>query len=171
MVKLIGALCILIASGFIGMEISRSLAERTKQLRQFISALESLEAEILFGHAHLPEASMRISRQFDHPIGRIFQSFSENLESEETTAKEAWKKSLMEHWKSTALKTNELDILLQFGETLGRHDRYQQQKHIRLAVTHLERLEKESYQRQTTYGKIANNMGFLSGILLILLLL
>jgi len=171
MIKLIGALCIFLACGFCGMEISKRMAERTKQLRLFIAALESLEAEIVYGHSLLHDASRRIASQLEGPVSNIFRFFSDKLVREETTAKNAWKESLDKYWKKSALKTAEYEILLQFGETLGRHDLEQQQKHIRLAITHLEREEKESYRRQTTYGKIANNFGFLSGLLVILLLI
>ena len=171
MVKWFGALCIFLSSGWLGMEISRKMAERTRQLRLFIAALESLEAEILFGHFHLQAASQRIAKQIEKPIGTFFELFANKLAKDDVTAKEAWKESLEEHWNQTALSKAEWEILLQFGETLGRHDINQQQKQIRLAIHHLGREEKESYRRQSTYGKIANNIGFLSGLLLILLLL
>jgi stage III sporulation protein AB len=57
-------------------------------------------------------------------------------------------------WNRTAFKTTELEILKQFGETLGKHDLVQQQKQIRLALTHLEREEEdEAREKQASYGK------------------
>jgi stage III sporulation protein AB len=58
----------------------------------------------------------------------------------------------------------------QFGETLGRHDRMSQQKHIMLTLTHLEREEADAIQAQATYEKMTKSLGFLSGLLLIILL-
>ena len=58
----------------------------------------------------------------------------------------------------------------QFGETLGRHDRISQQKQIMLTLTHLEREEADAIQAQATYEKMVKSLGFLSGLLLIILL-
>jgi stage III sporulation protein AB len=59
----------------------------------------------------------------------------------------------------------------QFGETLGRHDRFSQQKQIMLTLTHLEREEGNSIESQAKYEKMVKSLGFLSGLLLIILLI
>ena len=59
----------------------------------------------------------------------------------------------------------------QFGETLGKHDRIQQQKQIQLALTHLTREEVEAREKQASYGKMFKNLGFLSGLFIIILLM
>ena len=71
----------------------------------------------------------------------------------------------------TALKKKEYEILRQFGETLGRHDLISQQKHIKLALTHLETEEAEANLAQAKNEKMVKSLGFLSGLLLILLLM
>lgn len=170
MIKWIGAICILIATSKIGFDASKLLTERTRQIRMLKSALQSLEAEIMFGHVPLHEAARRIAKQIEGPIGKIFEMFASNLINKETTAKAAWEESISQLWKETALKKSEQEILLQFGETLGKHDRIQQQKQIRLALTHLEREEQEARDKQLTYGKMIRNLGVLGGLLIILLL-
>src|SRR5690606_5116679 len=100
----------------------------------------------------------------------LFDTFADHLIQRDIRAKEAWEFSLQEIWKKTALKKAELDILLQFGENLGRHDLEQQQKQIRLALTHLEREEKEAEEIQKSYGRMYRSLGILAGLLLTLLL-
>lgn len=171
MIKIIGAVFILIATSWIGFEASKNLSERTRQLRLWKLALQSLEAEIMFGHAPLHEAARRIANQVDPPIGQIFHQFQTMLVKEDMSANEAWKTSLNVIWNKTALKKTELEILEQFGETLGKHDIVQQQKHIRLALTHLEREEVEAREKQGIYGKMYRNLGFLTGLFIIILLM
>ncbi|MEH6940358.1 stage III sporulation protein SpoIIIAB [Bacillus sp. JJ722] len=170
MVKLIGAALILIASTWIGFEISRHLSQRPKQLRLFRTALQALEAEIMYGHAPLQEAAVRLSKSLPKPINIFFRTFAKQLQLQDTNVKTAWDTSLEETKKVLALKQNEIEILLQFGETLGRHDRYQQQKQIALTMTHLEREESEALQVQSKYEKMVKSLGFLTGLLLIILL-
>lgn len=169
--KLIGSLLILAASGWFGLEWSKSYSERIRQLRMIKTALRSLEAEIMYGHTPLHEASRKISVQFDPPVSHLFTRFSAKLIDREITARDAWTESIREIWKETALKRPEREILLQFGETLGKHDLLQQQKQIHLALTHLEREEQEAREKQQTYGKMAKSLGFLTGLLIIILLI
>lgn len=101
----------------------------------------------------------------------IFQSFASRLESGEQTVREAWIDSLKENWKLTAFQQTEYEILQQFGETLGQHDRESQQKHIRLCITHLEREEEEAKALQLQYEKMIKSLGVLAGLLIVILLL
>ncbi|MDP4085604.1 MAG: stage III sporulation protein SpoIIIAB [Bacillota bacterium] len=170
MLKLIGAVFIMRATTWTGFEASRKYSERTKQLRLLKSALQSLEAEIMYGHTPLHEASRRLAEQLPYPLARFFDSFAKKLTNMETTVKDAWEMSLREIWRQTALKQGEFEIMKQFGETLGRHDRISQQKQIMLTLTHLEREELDAVDKQAKYEKMVKSLGFLSGLLLSILL-
>lgn len=171
MMKLIGAVLIIAATTWTGIEAAKQLSQRPKQLRHIKSALQSLEAEIMFGHTPLHEASRKLASQLSKPISLIFETFAIKLTSSDTTVSHAWEESLKDTWKLTALKQGEYEILKQFGETLGRHDKYSQQKQINLAITHLEREEGDAHERQSKYEKMVKSLGFLSGLLLIILLM
>ncbi|OCA91058.1 stage III sporulation protein SpoAB [Bacillus sp. FJAT-27225] len=171
MIKLFGAIFILISTTWAGFELARHLSERPKQLRQLKSALQSLEAEIMYGHTPLHEASRRLAAQLPHPLSWLFESFGNRLAATETTVKEAWEESLQEVWRLTALKQGEFEIMSQFGETLGRHDRLSQQKQIQLTLNHLEREEAEARDIQSKYEKMMKSLGFLSGLLLIIVMI
>jgi stage III sporulation protein AB len=170
MIKLIGAIIIIIATTWTGFEAARNFSDRPKQLRALRSALQSLEAEIMFSHTPLHEAARRLAAQLTNPLSKFFETFAARLTKTETTVKEAWETSLQEIWKLTALKQGEFEIMKQFGETLGRHDRISQQKHILLTLSHLEREEADAIDRQAKYEKMLKSLGFLSGLLLIILL-
>ncbi|MBM7693264.1 stage III sporulation protein AB [Peribacillus deserti] len=171
MLKVIGAAFILLATTWSGFEISRGFTERPRQLRQLRSSLQALEAEIMYGQTPLKDASIKLSKQLPKPLSWFFEAFAGKIENNETTVREAWEASLQEVWKWLSLKQGEYEILVQFGETLGKHDRMSQQKQIILTLTHLEREEKEALDRQTKYEKMIKSLGFLSGLLLIILLL
>ncbi|KYC95099.1 MULTISPECIES: stage III sporulation protein SpoIIIAB [Heyndrickxia] len=171
MVSVIGAIFIILSTTWAGFELSRHLSERPKQLRMLRTALQSLEAEIMYGHTPLHEASRKLAAQLPKPISIIFERFSQKLTTMETTVKIAWEESLQEIWKITALKKSEYEILIQFGETLGKHDRATEQKQIILTLTHLEREESEARDKQQKYEKMMKSLGFLSGLLIVILLL
>ncbi|MBD8070409.1 stage III sporulation protein SpoIIIAB [Bacillus sp. PS06] len=171
MIKVIGAILIISASTWIGFEVSRHLTERPRQLRYLRTALKSLEAEIMYGHIPLDEAALNLSRQMPKPLSLFFDTFSKKLRTGETLVRQAWEDSMKEVWKLTAFKQGEYEILKQFGETLGQSDRISQQKHILLALTQLEQEEIEARDKQTKYERMIKSLGFLSGLLLIILLM
>ena len=53
----------------------------------------------------------------------------------------------------TSLKRSEYEILVQFGETLGKHDRMTEQKQIILTLTHLEREEEDARDNSSAMKK------------------
>ncbi|MEC1345865.1 stage III sporulation protein SpoIIIAB [Bacillus haynesii] len=171
MLKLLGAVLILAAATWTGFEMAKPFKERPKQIRQLLAALQSLEAEIMYGHTPLRQASKQIAHQLSEPVASLFQTFAEQLEKGSASAGTAWEDSLEKVWPETALKKKEYEILRQFGETLGRHDLISQQKHIKLALTHLETEEAEANLAQAKNEKMVKSLGFLSGLLLILLLM
>ncbi|MFY4776268.1 stage III sporulation protein SpoIIIAB [Metabacillus sp. RGM 3146] len=171
MIKLIGAVLIIAASTFTGFEFARRFSDRTKLLRQLKSALQSLEAEIMFSHKPLAAAAYDIGKQIPKPLSLFFEKFSERLSKGHTSVKAAWDSSLDDLASFSSIKKGELQVLKQFGETLGKHDLISQQKHIRLALTHLEREESDAEDRQARYEKMIKSLGFLSGLLIVILLM
>lgn len=78
---------------------------------------------------------------------------------------------MKKHWPWNAMGKTELEILLQFGRTLGQHDLEQQQKQIQLTIHHLDRVLQEALEVGEQYQKMARGMGVLSGLLVIILII
>ncbi|WP_100404763.1 stage III sporulation protein SpoIIIAB [Bacillus solitudinis] len=169
--KLLGAIFILLTTTILGFGFAKRLSERPRQLRQLKVALQSLEAEILYGLTPLAEASQNLAKQMPDPISSFFSEFAFRLLNKEESAYEAWENSLQETWSETALLQNEREVMSQFGATLGQQDREQQQKQIKLTLSHLEREEGEARDQQTRYEKMIKSLGFLTGLLIIILMM
>ncbi|WP_203361786.1 stage III sporulation protein SpoIIIAB [Bacillus sp. REN10] len=169
--KWIGALFILFGSFWIGTEQGRKLSERTKQIRLLKSALQALEAEIVYGHTPLHESARKLSERLPPPIASLFSSFAHLLTTTEMDAPSAWRQSLNAIWPYTELKEEERSILLEFGDTVGKHDRLTEQKQILLTLTHLARQEQEAAEKYKQYGKLYRNLSVIGGLFIVLLLL
>ncbi|MCT2537527.1 stage III sporulation protein SpoIIIAB [Aquibacillus koreensis] len=169
--KWIGALLLISATTWVGFELAKKLNERPKQIRQLKSALQILEAEILYSQSPIVEACLHVSNQLPHPISWFFKSVSKDLKKSAVSLTDIWSKNLNKFWPLVSLGQNEKEILRQFGRTLGQHDFTQQQKHIQLALTHLERELQEAIDYQYRYSKMVKSLGFLTGLLVVLLLI
>ena len=169
--KLLGAILILLTSTAMGFMFSSRYRERPRQLRQLKSALQSLEAEIMYGLTPIHEAAAHLAEQIPHPINGFFIELVQQLDKRNGQSFHyIWNEALENFWPKTALKINEKEIWKQFGQTLGQTDRDNQQKHIKMALSHLDREEKEARLAQQQYEKMTKSLGVLGGLLLILLL-
>jgi len=168
--KIIGSLLIILTSMAIGRMYGKRYRDRPRQLRQLRSALQVLETEITYSLRPIGDVAAKLMQQLPKPINLFFKQLTEEL-NKGLPLQGAWKESVHKFWQGTALKKSEQDILLQFGVTLGQSDRENQEKHIHLALTHLEREEFEAREAQATYEKLWNTMGFLAGLLIVLLLI
>jgi stage III sporulation protein AB len=168
---MIGAILIILTTTWVGFELAKRLSERPRQIRQLKVAIQSLETEILYGLTPLAEASQNLAKQMPKPISYFFEHFAFRLQNKEESAFQAWEKSLHETWSLTALLQNEREVMSQFGATLGQQDREQQQKQIKLTLSHLEREEGEARDQQSRYERMVKSLGFLTGLLIIILMM
>lgn len=171
MLKLIGAVLVLVSGTLFGFYQAAQFANRPKQVRQLILAMQRLETEIMYGFTPLPDALNKIGQQLAAPLQAIFIETSRKLtESHGYTAQQSWQQSVAEQWKHTALKQNEKNILHQFGFTLGTSDRNDQIKHIKLAVNQLQHEEAAARDDQARYEKMCKSLGLLAGALIVILI-
>ncbi|WP_255301159.1 stage III sporulation protein SpoIIIAB [Bacillus sp. Marseille-P3800] len=171
MMRWLGALLIIGCTTIYGFYQARLLQERPRHIRQLRSALQSLEAEMLYGQTPLAKASQNIAEQLKGPVAALFATFSRSLAEKKATAKDAWETAIHDTWKDLSLQEKEKEVLLQFGATLGTMDRVHQQKQLKLTQTHLERDEEEAKSIQARYEKMYKALGVLAGLLIVILMM
>ncbi|ANX12854.1 stage III sporulation protein SpoAB [Fictibacillus arsenicus] len=171
MMSWIGALAILSATTIFGFEWAKRIRERPKRLRELKVTLQALEAEIMYGSTPLGEAFQHIGKPLKVPLSSFFLTISELLNDGHYTVQEAWECQLDVLAKETSFKSGEIEVLRQFGSTLGRHDKEHQQKQIQLTLAHLNREEKEARDIQERYEKMCKSLGVLMGLLIVILLM
>ncbi len=169
--KWIGALLVMIATTWIGFEWSSKFSNRPKQIRQLKNALQILEGEILYSQLPLQEAFFVISKQIPQPIKYFFQTLAEQMEKNQAAFPLIWEKEVSKLIRHSYLGKNEGEILYQFGRSIGQHDFSQQQKHIFLTMSHLDRELQESRDEQLKFANMAKSLGLLLGIFIVLVLL
>ncbi|ASS75952.1 stage III sporulation protein AB [Tumebacillus algifaecis] len=171
MIKLFGSLIILLVATSFGFRMASRYAERSKQLRLFINALQLLETEILYTATPLSEACRKIGTRIPGPVGTFFAELGHKLrEGQGVTAGEIWRETLTAHKVNLRLKEADRDVLHSFGQTLGISDRQDQIKHIQLALAHLGTEEQGAREEQSKNEKMWRYLGALMGLTLVILL-
>ncbi|MBE3553434.1 MAG: stage III sporulation protein AB [Thermicanus sp.] len=169
-IKGVGAFLVLLMSTLAGFLISNRFSGRTKEIRQLENILLALETEILYGATPLGEIIKRIGEREKGPIAHICQRIAVRLKEREFSFRQIWEEELRRGWPTTHLKRDEQEILLQLCSILGLSDMETQRNHLRLALAHLKEEEKEALDDQVKYEKLSRTLGFLSGLLLVILM-
>lgn len=169
--KWIGALMIIGMTTWVGFDKSYQLTKRPKHIRQLKNSLQILEAEMIYSQSSLQMAFKNIARQVPYPLSYFFHSLDQSMQSTQFDLTDYWDKSVLALLHQSSLGFNEAEILKQFGRTLGQHDMIQQQKHIQLTISHLERELEEAKDEQYRFSKMAKSLGVLLGVFIVLLLI
>lgn len=169
--KLIGSICLLFAGTVFGFYRAAEYAKRPQQIRQLIGMLQRLETEVSYGLTPLPEALRAVSRQGAEPLAGLLRSAAEQLAAKDgRSMREIWQESVKQSWGSTSLKSNEQEIMLDLGLTLGISESLDQVKHLRLAVSQLQVVEAAALDEQRRYERMWRSLGVLVGALAVILM-
>ncbi|GIM44563.1 stage III sporulation protein SpoAB [Collibacillus ludicampi] len=171
MIKAVGAILVILAATGMGLRQAHRYHERPRELHQLITALRMLETEILYGATPLPQAFRRIADRFTGEMRLMFLALSRHItEGDGRPVSEVFRDVLHEWMPRLHLRKQDIEILIQFGETLGISDREDQIKHIALACSSLSAEEEEARDESMRLGRMWRYMGALLGIAVVILL-
>lgn len=111
----------------------------------------------------------QLSKQLTQPLGQIFQAIAEKLEQSHESLQTIWTDIVNKKWSLTAMSHKEKEIMIQFGQSLGVHNLDQQQKQIHLAKLHLQRELSDATDDERKFASLFRTLGFLTGLLLMLI--
>ncbi|THF75912.1 stage III sporulation protein SpoIIIAB [Cohnella fermenti] len=172
MIRLVGAALILFAGTMIGFLQAARFAERPKQIRHLLHALQRLETEIGYGQTPLPEALLRVAKVLPPPLAGLFERIAGELRSASgETVKAAWERIIGGGWASTAMRAGELEAMLRLGASLGGSGRDDQLKHVRLAMLQLQAEETAAREDQAKYERLSRSLGVLGAALVVILMM
>ena len=172
MIKLIGAILVLISAYAIGSLLALQVKEQEKWLKDIKTALFLLTGELEYRQVPLPDALSIIGKRHGGKMASFFQTLSEELAKKEGfSLQELWKKEAVTALKdaplSKAQKEEFSDLGLYFMET----DKETRRNSLEF---YLKRLEEEIVNlRETGKDKayLCRTLGMLGGIFLLILVL
>lgn len=169
--KIVAMLTIVISTTLIGLKISKDYRERPRQIRQLIFALQIHSSEIGYGTTLLPDIWYKLGKRLDAPVNQLYQGAYDIYHYQQCDTLTAMTQSLRDVTSNLSLAKDEIEIITFLGKQLGRSDRKEQEKYLSLAMTELSRLEVSACQEAVKYVRLWNALGFLSGLLIIIILL
>ena len=163
MIKIVGVLMIIGSSGFLGRYIYILLKDRRDLLRELISAVDILQAEIVFKRSELCEAFEVICRRIGGK-SRIFWSSVTDKLKEGEKLETAFEQS-SKHLSARGMTKEDGDILMSFCSVLGRYDSYEQASMLKNIRIMLERQYAQSEKEFSEKGRLYRALGLSIGII------
>lgn len=170
LLKVIASACIVLATTAVGFDMARRYRDRPQHLRQLQSALQGLATEICYGATPLPEAFASLASTHKAPVADMFYAAAAELAIPGTPAGTGWQRGVDALLKRSALKQSDVLVVGQLGSVLGLSDRLDQERHLLLAVQHLQREEAVAEQERQQNERMWRYLGVLSGLLLVIVL-
>lgn len=170
MLKLVGAVLLAGGAAFLGFSAAAQLERRVKALRAMLGALESLERELSFRLAPMPELLEELTRRTQPPINAFFARCLAGLDTlGEHTLSELWNESL--EAVPMNLGPEERQVLRELGGILGRYDGDGQREALALSRTQLSQCLTSAVEERTRLGRVYGVLGLTAGALTVILLL
>lgn len=173
MLKLIGALIVVVATTSYGFYRSSLYKKRVEQLKHLIYIFNRLRSDIQFNLTPLPEAFRQLSLTIESPFNTFFKQLYLNLEQDRISSsfEQIWATELEKLQYESELLPQQLDILKQLGAVLGISDSEDQYQHLQHAIERLTIEETIAVEEHGKYASLWRNLGALVGVALVILLI
>ena len=172
MVKLIGAVLVLVSAYAIGSLLAQQVKEQEKWLKDIKTALFLLMGELEYRQVPLPDALEIIGKRHGGRLAAFFQKLSGELAKKEGfSLQELWKKTAVSALKDCPLKAEQKEEFGDLGLYFMESDKDTRRSSLEF---YLERLEEDIVGiRETGADKayLCRTLGMLGGIFLLILVL
>lgn len=147
--------------------ISNKYKNRTEQLCEMKRALNFFEAKIEYTHEPLQDIFIDISNILKQEMANLFKVAS--VKMREKSAKEAWEYSI--DISQNSLNNEDINIIKDFGKTLGQTDLNGQLSKTKLILEFLDKQIEEAKEEERKNKKLYRSLGVLTGIGLVIILI
>lgn len=170
--KLCGSLCILGAASYYGILLNKTFDDRNVALRHLYSIFLQLKSEMQYMNTPLPECFASIGEHAKEPIKSWLLGIASSMENqEETSFGNIWRESLETLYMDSALKKEDINLLLELADKLGAADRNAQMNAMDYTLIQLERnrtgLEQEMKEKKKVITTITMFVGLVTLIVLL----
>lgn len=171
LVKIIGGLLIISASGLLGIVYSNRLSIRHKELNNLRRYMQMLETEVTYGATPLPIALRNVSNKAEGMLSSFFGFISDSLTDRSFyTVRDAWTYGTEKVLMQSSLQRADIELIKSFGSILGCSDREDQKKHFELFYLQLRHQEDAALEEIRKSAKMYRDLGFLLGIAVFIVL-
>lgn len=170
--KILLCTVIICFSGLIGILKAYGYGERTRLLSEFMQASEKVRIEIEYRREPLPVIFERMSENMEKKVsGFFFQRVLDFREEKSLELHQCWEWAADEIYEKTALTSGDIMLIKELGNQLGRTGLSGQSKILELSLKQFEMQLAQAEEENRTKGKMYISLGFVAGILIVILII
>lgn len=171
-VKFIGGFLIISSTTLIGFSYGGRYSNRLNNLIYMEQCLKILETEIVYGAIPLPEALSSVYHKGNKKVSIIFEDIKNHLlENKKGDVFESFAHVINSSKDKLNFRKEDIEIILSLGRVLGSSDREDQEKNFKLILTQINVLQREAKLEKDKNEKMYKNLGVLTGIAIVIILL
>lgn len=172
LLKFLGGLLIIVSTTSMGFLYGSRFSNRFDNLIFLEQCFKILETEIVYGAVPLPEALTNVYNKGNKKVSFIFEEIKIYLLNNK-------KGDVFNSFTSVTavlrdklnLKERDIEIFLSLGRVLGSSDRQDQEKNFKFILNQIAILQKEAKLERDKNEKMYKNLGILTGIGIVIILL
>ncbi len=172
LLKWVGAGALLLGSAGFGFDFAKKYRKRPLELREMMTALRMLRADIAYHRLPLPESFLKIAKHFPEQSGthQLFAKTADILTTSGTQAEDAFAEALEQTGEFWSLSAEDISALRQFSHTIGNTNAELQESAINAILAELSDREKEAVTDRDRFEKVYRTTGVLIGVLVVVML-
>ncbi len=172
MLRLLGVLLVLAGSTGYGVNLCIELNEGLTNVRYVIHILDAFLSEVGFRRLSLPECCRVIAKESTEPyksmLSNVYQAYEMEGKGEFTTC---WKLEMEKGLKKLPLSAEEKTVILQLFDGAAIYDLDRQKSILESRKVLLSKYQKKREQEIAEKKKVYTSLGFMAGLLLVLILI
>ncbi len=171
-IKFVLVMIVLIGSSFLGYLLANRYKSRVNELSDFLVALDIFETKIKYTYDSLTTTFLYIADNMKTKIYRIFYITAEEIKNNKNdSAGESFKKTIDGEKIFLNLTKEDIEVVKSLGVSLGQTDLEGQLKNIELVRTSVKKQLEDARNEKNKNYKLYRNMGVLSGLIIIIIIL
>ena len=172
MLKILGALLVIGSFTGIGMTQRQQFRRRVIALGDMLSALDMISAELSFHLTSIPDIVAKLAADTRSSICGLFQPMQQLMRQDANLSMTfKWMKSMREYGASVGLTQDDVVILCDLAEFIGKYDVQAQLNSIAYAKTRLTKQLDIASMEMKSKGNVYRTCCVAAGILLVLVLI
>lgn len=172
MLKMIGIVLIIGSFTGIGMSQRQRFRGHVVVLGDMISVLDMISSELSFHLTSIPEMIAQLAQDKRTPVAQIFGAMHTMVQQDDSLSLTyKWMKAFREYGRDAGLTEEDIGILCDLSEFIGKYDARAQQKSVDYAKERLSRQLEIASAELKSKGMVYRTCCIAAGILLVLVLI
>lgn len=172
LIKMVGIILILGGTISFALSTKTKMLLRVKSLEQIIFAIEICEREIKYNFIKIPDLILKLSKEIQNPIGRVFKKMYKLISISDGLSPEyKWSKTFIEYGEFLNLEKCDLDVLKNMSTVLGKYDIDEQINSFGYYKNLTFQNLNEAKNRLKNEGNIINSVAISLGLLIVIILI